>query len=151
MDDQPRILNGTWTGSPVTDMGADEYCDTDFTVTGPFNPGDTLTIEISANGQANAPFMLYVAKNDLAMPLAPPPGIRHPLYGTVLLDGPHIAYGGPVLTGHLDASGNFFDNSSITIPGQTPIGLYVAMQAFITDTASGTGQGTNAATFRVGY
>jgi len=149
MDQDPRVLDGNFDGSAVTDMGADEVAATTLTVTplsGTYQAGTDIRIDIS--GPPLAPCNIYAAVDLLADPFAPPPAPDHPFYGTILLDQSKLAVPGPVVAGQsLDGGGLL--SVVRTLPSGPFLGMHVVLQATVGDPAFGWGQLTPVAVFTI--
>jgi len=129
----PRVLDGDWSGAATTDMGAHEFGEVGLALSGTFQPGTILTLDITGPASAaGGDFDVYAAAGSESDPLGPQPGLYHLFYGTFLLDVSKLYLGGPVLSGELDGNGSA--TVDLTLPASVPVGYHVAMQTAVTET-----------------
>lgn len=142
VDGQPRILNSDFFQTAIIDVGADEVAASDLQLSGSFQQGGTLLVDIT--GPANGTYAIYAATDPNEDPFAPPPGTESP-FGTVLLDQNKLISPNPIASGGLGATGTV--QVSIGIPNGFD-GTHVVVQGIVTN-PSNVGQTTRAEAFVV--
>jgi len=142
LDGIPRVLNGDWIGTTVTDMGTFEYTEVALALSGTFQQG--TVVDVTVTGPQLATFGVYAAVNIASFPVGAHPGFLHFFYGTVLFDISKLFSFTPILSGQLDSNG------TATVQLNLPVGSAgrcVVLQAAI-DHGTG-GQFTNAEKFAI--
>ena len=148
LDGSPRVLDGDFSSTTVTDMGADELTELLLVLSGSYQQGSVLTVTIvGGSTAAGAPYAVYASSDDTEQPFAPVPGVEHPFFGTVILDPARLVSPNPVLTGNLDAAGNAV--RTLNLPGGGFVGDHFVVQATVGGPGFGWGQTSNTQTFEL--